>query len=211
MRSRTMRRVSLMLLESACLPEKHSVIGAACNDVTDPCPEDLKCSLGKCTDMPLPDFTVLSSPFETTWEPWSTGAGAQKFALVATPKHLGSSSVHVSGADSLPPNAYTKRDELVTDTGLHCVSAWLMHGMSNGPITMEFRSYKPNGATHETTPIESFAVPDAGKAWGQLTTQLSVDVTQVNKLELVIKTGPAPADFYMDDVTIIRTAKPSCP
>lgn len=207
MHDRMVRSVGLMLVFASCLPAPHTLIGASCDNVTDPCPEELFCVFRKCSENVPPDVTVLSSDFEGgTIAPWVRGS------LVTTHKHGGAASLRLAGADTTPPNATTNKAALPVATGLHCVTAWALHGLSSEPVTLQLRTYGVSGALSETSPTATFLQPATGKAWGKLATQLFVDAEVVTAIQLMLElNAPTPADFYVDDVTLIRTAKDTCP
>ncbi|MBL8954099.1 MAG: hypothetical protein JNK82_25205 [Myxococcaceae bacterium] len=205
-----MRPVSLVLLPllfAAC-PEPHSVIGAACDDARDPCPEPLYCVLGRCqVDVP-PDTVVLFSDFEAADNRWE----GRRVSISSAQKADGGSSLLVTATETEPAAVETRANAIGGVAGLYCASGWVRHGLSNGAVTFELRGFSAGGALVAAGAPVTFALPDAGRTFARLQTGFFSDGGSVSDVRVsVASNGATPADFYLDDVTVLRTVKPTCP
>ena len=207
MPSRIVRFVSLVLLVG-CLPAPHSVIGAACDDARDPCPEPLYCVLGRCQEDVPPDTVVLFSDFEAADSRWE----GRRTQLSSAQRHDGGSSLQVIATETAPPAVETRANAIGGVAGIYCASAWVRHGLGNGLVTLEVRGFNVGGALVAPGPAITFMVPDSGRTFDRLQTGFFSDGGSVSDVRVSVSSnGASPADFYLDDVTVVRTVKPACP
>lgn len=213
MRTLPMRPFCLCLLTAAaCLPAPHSLVGAACDPASDPCPSPLFCVAKQCSESVPPDETLLDDDFETSIAGWNAIA-TTRLSRGTVVKHGGTASFKLAAAEGAAPpfGAVSQTGRFTVKSGLYCASLFALHGTANGRITLEVRSTGATGAVVDKA-VAGFDVPTP-KAWQQMKAQLEVDLAAVSAVSLVVScdTSIANADINVDDVKLVRTYGGSCP
>ena len=202
-----MRRLAFLTLGllTACLPELHEVLGRACDDAH-PCPDALFCVDGTCRADTPADVTVLDVTFESGLTSFEGTTGARLTASSAA--HQGSGALRVSTGETstLPFGALSLADAMTVGTGVYCASAWLEHGTGAANLSLTLRAYGGANGTSllaESTP--GVVQLSGSKQWLRATTQLGIDASTVSAVRLVVTSANAiPADFFVDDVRVVR-------
>jgi hypothetical protein len=210
--------VLLALITSVgCLPDFHPLEGAAC-DALKPCPGELRCLANLCLSAATPDAVLLTSDFEAGLGGWEGTPGSRVTAGPLSPRG-GLQALRASGSDGSTSGfgGQTTTTTLAVGSGRYCASGFALHGQGNGVLTMQLRAFGGAGGTALLTESSAAApgatarLPATGKIYQPLRVELEIDAAVVSSVRLVVtSSSPAPADFFIDDLTVIRTVN-ACP
>ena len=207
----------LALFASSCFPPAHSLVGRACDDA-DPCPTPLYCVDGACSQTRAPDVTLLTADFETGFSGWEASSSS-RLSRVTTQHHGGAASLRVGASDGPATlGTHTSTAAVAVASGRHCATAWVLHGAAAAAsVTLQVRAL--GGVNNATVvaqsdlaqPSASAAVPATGRVFQLLKAELQVDAAEATAVVLAVECGSsAPADIFVDDVSLVRTAG-ACP
>lgn len=202
---------------AACLPDFHPLEGKAC-DATRPCPESLTCIADICLNAAQADATLLTSDFEAGVGGWEALVGSRITPGTLSP-HGGLQALRISGSDGSNAafGSHTTASTLPVASGRYCATGFALHGLGTAPLTMQLRSFGGAGGTallvesSASAPGAAAKLPATGKAYQPVRAELEINSAVVSAVRLVVTTGsPAPADFFIDDLKVVRTVK-GCP
>ena len=187
----------------ACLPERHEVVGGAC-DRLHPCPDDLECVANVCTEAPdggLPDV-LENGGFELGLTGWQANTDATVLSLVQEPVRRGSSAGRVGAG---PPDSsrigVVWTAPIPVDAGqTWCVEAFVQRGTIRGEIGLVSRAYSEGGDWVDAPPQfgSSTLPPDDG--WHPLRRELTVAAPHDHRINFRLSADfEADAGFHLDD------------
>lgn len=202
-----------------CLPPLTSAEGLPC-DEGHPCPDGLHCDARVCTGQaPIePDVVLFTSDFEAGVGPW-VGGPSSALSQAVDQRRSGAASLRVGARDGVPAiGVETQPGQIAVGTGLYCATGWARHGLGTAALSLTLRALGGAGGaaviaqSKSTDPGSSVAVPAGGRAFLEVRAALRVDAATATDVRLRLDyQNPPPADFYLDDVKVLRTASAACP
>jgi hypothetical protein len=212
---------ALLALSAAlgCLPPLTSAEGLPC-DEGHPCPDGLRCDARLCTAQAAvePDVVLFTADFEAGVGPW-IGVPSGALSQAVDQWRGGAASLKVSARDGAKGvGVETQPGQLAVGSGLYCATGWARHGLGSAALSLTLRALGGAGGaaviaqSASTDPGSSVTVPASGKAFLELRAALRVDAATATDVRLRLDyQNPPPADFYLDDVKVLRTAAAACP